>query len=150
MQIALQVDGDGETVHVAEILIHARESVVEAIHAAADAHAERAALRLEMIERGIARDEHAQFRELWNGERHPLSAEPSNGRGTTALRRSAALRIAAVETRHAAIEHDRRGRVALTAELRAFGECALCERVLLPVTRLEVLALLRDELALLG
>src|SRR5690606_33767983 len=56
----------------------------------------------------------------------PLS-EP--GRRDAAAAGSTALRIAAVQARHAAVEHDGGGRVALAAELRAFGKLLRSKRV---------------------
>src|SRR5690606_39810142 len=60
-----------------------------------------------------------------------------------------ALRITAVQTRHASVEHDRGRGIALRAELRALRESVLRERILLHAARLEFLALLLEELLLL-
>src|SRR5690606_6361078 len=63
---------------------------------------------------------------------------------------SAALRITAVQARHAAVEQNGGGRVALRAELSALRERILGEGVALLVARLELGALLLDQLLLLG
>src|SRR6185312_9527920 len=62
--------------------------------------------------------------------------------------RLAALRIAAIETRHAAIHHDDRGSAALAAELRTLGEMRLRKGVRLLRTRLELRPLLVHQLLL--
>src|SRR6185437_13797333 len=62
--------------------------------------------------------------------------------------RLAALRIAAIETRHAAIHHDDRGSAALAAELRPLGEMRLRKGVRMLRTRLELRPLLVHQLLL--
>src|SRR5687768_6875098 len=72
----------------------------------------------------------------------------SQGRQTNQLKRqcSSALRIAAVQTGHAAVHQHDGGGAALAAQLRAFGEVALCKGVLLFVARLVLGLLFLDEL----
>ena len=62
--------------------------------------------------------------------------------------RSAALRLAAIQARHAAIHHDDGRGAALGAQLGAFREVRLGERVRLLGARLELRALLVDQLLL--
>src|SRR5690606_37167248 len=67
-----------------------------------------------------------------------------------AMTRAAALRVTAVQARHAAVEQHGGSGVALRAELRPFGEAVLRERDFLAFTRLELCALLGEHLLLLG
>src|SRR6185312_8012207 len=62
----------------------------------------------------------------------------------------AAFRVAAVEAGHAAVHHDEGGGAALAAELRAFGEVRLRERIRLLGARLELRPLLVHQLLLMN
>src|ERR1700674_5703732 len=62
---------------------------------------------------------------------------------------SAALGLAAIQAGHAAVHHHHRGRAALAAQLSTVGEMRFGECILLACTRLELGALVIDQLLLM-